>query len=45
MLRPAAVSDEDFAKDPTRNRLAIVMNRTSHASYHSGQAILAQISA
>jgi DinB superfamily len=35
-----AVSDEDFAKDPTRNRLALVMNRTNHLSFHSGQAIL-----
>jgi hypothetical protein len=38
----AAVSDEDFAKDPTRNRLAVVMSRTNHASFHSGQAILAK---
>jgi hypothetical protein len=37
-----AVSDEDFAKDPTRNRLALVMNRTNHASFHRGQAILAK---
>ena len=37
-----AVSDEDFVKDPTRNRLAIVMSRTSHASLHSGQAVLAK---
>jgi DinB superfamily len=37
-----AVSDEDFAKDPTRNRLAVVMSRTNHASFHSGQAILAK---
>jgi hypothetical protein len=37
-----AVSDEDFVKDPARNRLAIVMNRTSHASFHSGQATLAK---
>jgi uncharacterized damage-inducible protein DinB len=35
-----AVSDEDFIKDPMRNRLAVVMNRTSHASYHAGQAAL-----
>jgi hypothetical protein len=35
-----AVSEEDFVKDPTRNRLAIVMSRTSHASYHAGQAVL-----
>ena len=38
----AAVSDEDFAKDPTRNRLAVVMSRTNHASFHSGQAVLAK---
>jgi hypothetical protein len=35
-----AVSDEDFAKDPTRNRLAILLSRTSHAAFHSGQAVL-----
>jgi hypothetical protein len=38
----AAVSDDDFAKDPTRNRFAVVMSRTNHASYHSGQAVLAK---
>jgi hypothetical protein len=37
-----AVSDEDFVKDPTRNRLAVVMSRTNHASFHTGQAILAK---
>jgi hypothetical protein len=37
-----AVSDEDFAKDATRNRLAVVLSRTNHASFHSGQAILAK---
>lgn len=37
-----AISDEEFAKDPARNRLAIVMSRTNHASYHSGQAALAK---
>jgi hypothetical protein len=37
-----AVSDEDFAKDPTRNRLAVVISRTNHASFHSGQAVLAK---
>jgi hypothetical protein len=35
-----AVSDDDFAKDPTRNRLAVVLSRTSHAAFHSGQAVL-----
>jgi hypothetical protein len=42
LQKHAAVSDEDFAKDPTRNRLAVVMNRTNHASFHSGQAIFAK---
>jgi DinB superfamily len=36
------VSEEDFVKDPTRNRLAVVMSRTNHASFHSGQAVLAK---
>jgi len=42
LQKHAAVSEEDFVKDPTRNRLAIVMSRTSHASFHSGQAALAK---
>jgi hypothetical protein len=41
LQKHTAVSDEDFIKGPTRNRLAIVMSRTGHASYHSGQAALA----
>ena len=35
-----AVSDEDFAKDPTRNRLAVLLSRTNHAAFHTGQAAL-----
>jgi hypothetical protein len=42
LQKHTAVSDEDFAKDPTRNRLAVVISRTNHASFHSGQAILAK---
>jgi hypothetical protein len=42
LQKHAAVSDEDFNKDPMRNRLAVVMNRTSHASFHSGQVVLAK---
>ena len=37
-----AVSDEDFAKDPGRNRLAVVLSRTNHMSYHFGQIMLAR---
>jgi uncharacterized damage-inducible protein DinB len=42
LQKHTAVSDGDFVKDPTRNRLAIVISRTNHASYHSGQVILAK---
>ncbi len=42
LQKHAAVSDEDFAKDPTRNRLAVVASRTNHASFHLGQAVLAK---
>jgi DinB superfamily len=36
----SAVSEEDFAKDVSRNRFAILLSRTNHLSYHLGQAIL-----
>jgi uncharacterized damage-inducible protein DinB len=42
LQKHTAVSDEDFAKDPGRNRLAVVLSRTNHASYHLGQAALAK---
>jgi hypothetical protein len=34
------VSDEDFAKDPSRNRLSVFLSRTNHASGHLGQMAL-----
>ena len=34
-----AVTEEDFAKEPHRNKLNVLMNRTSHLSYHLGQLI------
>ena len=37
-----AVSEEDFAKNPTRNRLAVFLSRTNHASFHAGQIALAK---
>ena len=40
LLRHAAVSEEDFAKDTSRNRFAILLSRTNHLSYHLGQAVL-----
>ena len=38
-----AMSEEDYARDPTRNRLAVLLSRTNHMSYHLGQITLAQI--
>jgi hypothetical protein len=41
LKRHEAVSDEDFAKEPLRNRLAVFEIRTSHAMFHAGQIRLA----
>ena len=40
LQRHAAVSEEDFAKDASRNRFSILLSRTNHLSYHLGQAVL-----
>ena len=37
--RHTAVSEEDFAKEPHRNKLNIVINRTGHLAYHIGQLV------
>lgn len=34
------VSVEDFAKEPHRNKLNILITRTSHLAYHAGQFVL-----
>jgi uncharacterized damage-inducible protein DinB len=33
----SSVSAEDFAKEPNRNKLNIIITRTNHQSYHLGQ--------
>lgn len=35
-----AVSAEDFAFEPHRNKLNIIITRTSHLQYHTGQLVL-----
>jgi hypothetical protein len=35
-----AVSAEDFAKEPHRNKLNIILTRTTHLAYHTGQLAL-----
>lgn len=32
-----SVNEEDFTKEPHRNRLNVVISRTNHLSYHHGQ--------
>jgi hypothetical protein len=38
--RHTAVSDGDFQKEPHRNRLNIIINRTNHLAWHYGQLLL-----
>ena len=38
--RHMSVSPEDFAKEPHRNKLNIIISRTSHMAYHIGQLVL-----
>lgn len=37
LQRHGSVSEEDFAKEPLRNRLAVLISRLGHAAYHEGQ--------
>jgi hypothetical protein len=41
LQRHYAISEEDYAKDSSRNRLAVLLSRTNHMSYHLGQITLA----
>ena len=40
LKKHGAVSEEAFAKEPLRNRLAILLSRTNHLAYHLGQTAL-----
>lgn len=42
LQKHTAVSDEDFAKEPHRNRLNVMLSRTNHLSYHQGQLVMLQ---
>lgn len=35
--RHSSISEEDFAKEPHRNRLAVLLGRLAHAAMHEGQ--------
>jgi uncharacterized damage-inducible protein DinB len=38
--RHNSISEENFEKEPQRNRLNVLLSRTNHLSYHRGQLIL-----
>jgi hypothetical protein len=40
--RHTAVSEEDFEREPHRNRFSVLLGRTAHLAYHLGQAALAR---
>lgn len=39
--RHASVSEEDFVKEPHRNRFSVFLSRLNHLAYHYGQLTLA----
>ncbi len=39
-MRHANISEEDFPKEPHRNRLNVLISRTTHLAYHRGQLVL-----
>jgi hypothetical protein len=38
--RHTAMTDEDLQKEPHRNKLSVLLSRTSHIAYHLGQEVL-----
>jgi len=35
--RHESMTDEDFEKDPARNKMSVLLSRTGHLAYHFGQ--------
>ncbi|MDF7813820.1 DinB family protein [Hymenobacter sp. YC55] len=40
LTKHAYVSDEDFAREPHRNKLNLLLSRTGHLFHHGGQLVL-----
>jgi hypothetical protein len=38
--RHTSVSEQDFSKEPHRNKLNVMISRTNHLQYHLGQLVL-----
>jgi len=43
LMKHESVSAADFAKEPHRNRLNVVLSRTGHVGYHQGQLALLKL--
>jgi hypothetical protein len=39
MQKHTSIGEEDFKKEPHRNKLNVLMNRTNHLAYHYGQLV------
>lgn len=39
LQKHTSVSEEDFKKEPHRNRMNVLISRTNHLSYHRGQLV------
>jgi hypothetical protein len=42
LSRHTAVSAEDFAKEPHRNKVSVLLSRNSHLAFHHGQIVLTE---
>lgn len=42
LQKHSAVSEEDFLREPHRNRFTVLLGRTMHMAYHLGQAKLSE---
>lgn len=43
LSRHTSMTDEDLVREPTRNKLSVLLNRTSHVAYHLGQLKLVKV--
>lgn len=42
LARHTSVTEEEFAKEPHRNRMSVFLSRNAHMAFHYGQMILAK---
>jgi hypothetical protein len=42
LAKHTAISDEDFVREPHRNRFSVLLSRNTHMAFHYGQMVLAK---